>query len=332
MRKICTALGLLVIGLLMSCDDGNIVYKDIDFSSSNQVNNCNTKASENIFYKIQQSEVLILQVDAANLLKDPQVKEVTTTIDGTSTKLEYRNYNDNVSSASICEAPAPAFPIVLKSIAGSEGGKVQIVRNIAINNEPTSNVVSLAYQYAFYLHNIDFSDQDTNIKYDKMFFGTNNYKNNALNFNFKNTDDSYKPVSYCEQQFYTLSDKEAIILNIKQSDLPTQATSEPVVLTLNDSQTVTFKQYQKGGINLEQVCSNPGDIPGTSDSTINTLIELWVANKGEIHISTRLTNPAQGQPILVHTISLVNITFSKDQYTELNFVKDQIILGEYRAN
>ncbi|MHC5310464.1 hypothetical protein ACYSNM_10455 [Myroides sp. LJL116] len=332
MKKIFTAIPLLAALLLSSCDDGDLIYNDIDFSAKNVVDKCPNPGAEKIFYKIQDQESLILLVDVENLMKDPTLSKVQVTIDGQQTSLEYRKYADKIAADNICKIPSPAFPNVIKSIKASPGGSVDISRNITMKYDSADKdaKVNLTYQYVFYLQNINFNDGQTNIKYDKMFFGTNNYQSRILDFSFTNKDQRPVFANYsCQDQFFALNNKEALSMDLTREDLPSDATSSPLILKIDDQRKLSFKQYQRTGISLNQVCENPGDIPGDSPATINTLVELWKASSGEIHISASWTQPIEGERQLKYQISLVNIVFNKDQYEKYSFVKPIIELGEF---
>lgn len=332
MKKFLTLIGIAAASVLYSCDDGNLIYNDIDFSSSNTVSKCNNIGAEKIFYKIQKQEVLILMTDVANLMKDPSVPSVTTTIDGSTNSLEYRKYAADIAASNICDIPSPAFPNVIKSIPASAGGTLRINRDIAMNYDNTlaENPVKLTYQYAFYLENINFQDQETSIKYADMFFGTNNYDSRSLDFSF--TNEMQRPTFAdfsCQDKFYALSDKEALVMDLTQLDLPTQATDQPISIAINQQTKVSYKQYRRTGINLDQVCQYPGDIPGTSQGTTNTLMELWQASSGEFRISASWTDPVAGERQLKYKIDLVNVVFNKDQYQHISFTRPIIELGEF---
>lgn len=336
MKKIVTFAFLGFSILLSSCNDGEMVYKDIDFSEVTSVSRCSNIGGEKVFYKLKQDEALILIVDADNLMRDESTQIVNIEIDGTNTALEYRKYDDNVSSNSICNVPVPAFPNAIQQIPASPGGLLTIRRDIAmLNNESEDplgdNTVSLTYQYSFVLENINFQQGETNIKYDRMPFGTNNYASRSLAFKFINSDATLKEVNLCNNTLVTLADKEAMLLSVLEGDLPNDATDAPKIINLNEERKLIFRQYRRTGINLTNVCENEGDIPGTSEGNINTLDELWTSTNGQIEITSRWTNPGEGlEPKLVHAINLKNVVFAKQEYEQLTFTKTNIIFGEYR--
>lgn len=333
MKKFFTIASIAMLTVLSSCDDGNIVYNDIDFSRDASVSKCSTLGAEKIFYKIQNDEALILVVDADNLMSDPTTESVDVEIDGQSTSLDYRKYTDRVDNTSICNLPPPATPSVIKSIPASPGGTVHITREISLINNTTegNNSVSMTYQYAFYLQNINFNEGDTNIKYDQMLFGTNNYANRTLAFKFTNNDGTNKPLLQCEggNRTIAIADREALLVNLTIDELPTEAGTKTI--NLDDNRVAIFRYYNRTGINLTSVCQYDGDIPGSTPANINRLDELWTANRGQIVIETRQTNPIDGPSRLVHVVSLQGAHFIKDQLTKHSFTKD-VILGEYTTD
>lgn len=332
MKKFFTLAGISFMFLLTSCDDGNLVYKDIDFSKVTAVQRCTTPGADKIFYKLQNDEALILVIDADNIMKDETISKAEVEINGTTTLLDYRKYNAKVDGTSICNLPPPATPSVIQSIAASPGGTVLIDRSIQItnNNTPTNNAVNLIYQYIFSLKNINFSQGDTNIKYDNMLFGSTNYANRTLKFDFNNNNNLGLNNYSCNNAFYTLRDQEALGITLTEDDLPKDATTTDKIIELTNTRLASFKQYERGGIKLNEVCNNQGDIPGSNPNNPNRLLEHWVANRGQITINSRWTVPVDGSPAkLLHTIKLNNATFIKVTDTSRTFNKSLLDIGTY---
>ncbi|MDM1398589.1 hypothetical protein HX049_15680 [Myroides odoratimimus] len=329
MKKFFTLAGISFIFLLTSCDDGNLVYKDIDFSKVTAVQRCTTPGADKIFYKLQKDEALILVIDADNIMRDETISRARVDINGTDTSLDYRKYTDKVEGKSICNLPPPATPSVIQSIAASPGGTVIIDRTVQVTNNTTAanNSVNLIYQYTFSLLNVNFNQGDTNIKYDNMPFGSTTYANRTLAFKFDNNNGNGLDNFNCNNSLYNLKDKEALILNITEGDLPTEPTTESII-ELNEKRVVSLKQYSRTGINLNQVCEYQGDIPGSNTNNPNKLEEYWIASKGQIVIKSRWTEPADGsEPKLLHEISLRNLTFVKSSNSDRTFVKPTLTFG-----
>lgn len=329
MKKFFTLAGISFIFLLTSCDDGNLVYKDIDFSKVTAVQRCTTLGADKIFYKLQNDEALILVIDADNIMRDETISRARVDINGTDTSLDYRKYTDKVEGKSICNLPPPATPSVIQSIAASPGGTVIIDRTVQVTNNTTetNNSVNLIYQYTFSLLNVNFNQGDTSIKYDNMPFGSTTYANRTLAFKFDNNNGNGLNNFNCNNSLYNLKDKEALILNITEEDLPTEPTTESII-ELNEKRVVSIKQYSRTGINLNQVCEYQGDIPGSNTNNPNKLEEYWIASKGQIVIKSRWTDPVDGsEPKLLHDISLRNLTFVKASNKDRTFVKPTLTFG-----
>lgn len=324
MKRVFTIAAAVLLFTMSSCNDGKLTYNDIDFSKTTTVDRCSILGDgARVFYKIQDTEALILVANMDEIMRDETVQTVDIEIDGVSTQLMYRKYSDKVNASSICSFPAPAFPSVTQEIFASPGAVLRTQRTVAIRNTDNTEVnanhsVSLTYQYNFMLFNVNFQEGSTNIKYDRMNYGTNNYNTNTLGFNFLNNDGTYKAVNNCRSNLVALSDKEAMLLNLSIEDLP--VTEGEKIIPLSDTRNLVFKQYDRAGINLNEVCNNEGDIPGTI--TPNKMIEKWTARIGNIVINTRWTNPAEGgERKLLHTINLQDVVFSKELYENLTFRK-----------
>lgn len=336
MNKVFTLAGLCLTALLTSCNDGDIVYKDINFDKVTRVDRCDTSlAARRVFYKLNNEEALILQIDADGYMRDETIQNVEVDIDGRNTSLEYRKYNGKVAGANICNTPPPGFPNVMQLIPATPGGKVYIRREVSIDNKQgtaitDNNSVTLTYQYTFYLKNISFVQDDINMKYDQMLFGTTNYNSRVLDFKFVQNDGKPKELNPCNATLLVLADKEAMQLDLSTDDLP--KTEGTTTLDLNDKRTLRFKQYERAGINAIQVCENEGNIPGLNGSTPNVLNEYWIATTGQVLITSRWTEPIEGGTrYLQHEIKLQNVGFMKKGVDYLRFQKNNLFFGNIRS-
>lgn len=332
MKKVYTLAAAIFLFGLSSCDDGKLNYNDIDFSSVTTVNRCSDAGDgAKVFYKLKDTDAFILIADMDNIMRDESIQTIDVEIDGTNTSLAYRKYNDQVASNSICMFPAPSSPNVVQEIPASPGATLRTQRMVSIRNSDNTELisdhaVSLTYQYNFTILNANFQDGETGMKYDRMPFGTNNYRSNTLGFKFLNNDNTFKTINPCQDQWITLSDKEAMLLQLATTDLPTDAGEK--IIPLSSTNPLVFKQYTRAGINLTEVCENDGDIPGNTAANTNRLVENWKSTSGDIVINTRWTNPAGGeQAKLVHEITLRNVVFTKASYDNLTFRKAILPFG-----
>ncbi|MGG5506430.1 MULTISPECIES: hypothetical protein [unclassified Myroides] len=332
MKKVYTLAAAIFLFGLSSCDDGKLTYNNIDFSSVTTVNRCSDIGDgAKVFYKLKDTDAFILVADMDNIMRDENVQIVDVEIDGTTTSLAYRKYNDKVESLSICKFPAPSHPSVVEEIAASPGATLRTQRMVSINNTNNTELIDnhevrLTYQYNFTILNVNFKDGDTDMKYDRMPFGTNNYRYSSLGFKFLNSDNTAKTINPCQEKWITLSDKEAMLLPLTTEELPTDEGEKIIPLTTN--RPLAYRQYARAGINLTEVCENEGDIPGNTPSNNNRLVENWTAVSGDIVINTRWTNPAgEEKAKLVHEIILRNLTFAKTQNNNLTFHKNILPFG-----
>ncbi|NMH27287.1 hypothetical protein [Flavobacterium silvaticum] len=100
----------LMLALLSSCDDGDLVYEDLDFDSSD-IKECNNT----ILYKTGADQAFIINLPdvAAALPIQPTVAGTPLNITiGATNRLVYRHYNGTVSVNNICASIPPATPIV----------------------------------------------------------------------------------------------------------------------------------------------------------------------------------------------------------------------------
>lgn len=336
MKKVFTLVAALSLVGLSSCNDGDLSYNNIDFSTVTTVNRCSSLGDgAKVFYKIKDTEAFILVADMDNIMRDESVQIVDVELDGTTTSLAYRKYNGKVETGSICSFPAPSTPVVVEEILASPGATLRTQRMVSIKNNDNGELigdhsVSLTYQYNFTILNVNFKDGDSNIKYDRMPFGTNNYNSNSLGFKFLNNDNTFKTINPCQTQWVTLSDKEAMLVVLSAEDFPQEAGEK--VLALSADRPLQYRQYARAGINLTEVCENDGDIPGNTPANNNRLVENWLATSGELVINTRWTNPAEGAPAkLLHEITVRNVVFNKAQFTDLTFRKSILPFGSFIA-
>lgn len=105
---------------LLSCNDGDIQIETLDFSAVT-AQNCGTlTADTNLFFKINDTETLILTLASGLLKNEVSETEITSAIPESS-KLSYRTFSGPVASSYFCDSPPPATPIVLKEINAEKG-------------------------------------------------------------------------------------------------------------------------------------------------------------------------------------------------------------------
>ena len=108
-----------------ACSDGDIDIDVIDFDSASlQFCESQTTVNSSIFFKINNDEALILELQSGLLQNQATTDTIRSTIPSQS-NLIYRFFNDDVSKSYFCDEIPPATPSVVEEIL-AEAGEVLI--------------------------------------------------------------------------------------------------------------------------------------------------------------------------------------------------------------
>jgi len=112
---------LCFVALFYSCNDGDLQIETIDFDSV-AISTCESTVttSSTIFFKINNKEALILELQSG-VLKNEVSSEVITSLVPSQSKLTYRVFLDNVTSNYFCDAIPATTPSVLEEIEAEDG-------------------------------------------------------------------------------------------------------------------------------------------------------------------------------------------------------------------
>lgn len=184
MKKI---VGLLLIATsLTACNDGDIVFENLDFNGI-EIQKCE---DNELYFKINDKELLLVDFsDATNndngsvldsLAPLNEMQSLTTT---NTTKIYYRTYDTAISANAICATLAPANPKVTAEYTSLSGGEILYTRTIipAVTKEQTVNI---NYTYTINFRNITLTNGTSEIKYATLPYGSYVYDNSRLSFNF----------------------------------------------------------------------------------------------------------------------------------------------------
>lgn len=140
----------LVILSLWSCDDGNFDIEEFDFSNAVGA----ACVEGNFFYKINGSEVLLLQLQSPAFINEiTPINEPRTINISSSNSVRYRVYSDVMTNALLCSNIAPATPVVVEEWLASSGTiQIQTVVN------KTTNASTGATTITGYTHNVNLLD------------------------------------------------------------------------------------------------------------------------------------------------------------------------------
>lgn len=302
MKKFTFLLSSLL--LLSSCDDGDLVFEELNFSAK-EIQTCNS-----LYYKINGKELLIVNLANNNngLILDEnaplnQVQNISTS---DLNKIYYRTYSETVNQNTICSTIPPAQPVVVSEYVSNSGALIQYIRRSNVGY--TNNKAIINYNYTINFKNVTLSNGTSEIKYEDYPFGTLIYKTNTLAFAFTN-------FTNCDTQLISADSDEELIFTLDTAfTLPNSVGEQSYNLSSN--QHLTYYLYD-GNIVNQSAC----------DAKTNAIKEQWTAVTGNYVIkTTELVNQVtQNVDALKHEFYLKNVTFTKDG---LSFTIDELKIQE----
>jgi hypothetical protein len=311
MKKIHHILGLLLI--LFSCSDGDLITQDFSFGLA-EVKKC---ASTSTLFKINAQQALILNIAESNFpnvetaLNTPRIVNVAA-----GTSIQYRKYSGNVTSASICDSPAPSNPTVQEEW-NVIGGTIEITTKKVLDS---NNIVIIGYNHNIVFRNVTFVGAGKQIAYETYDFG--NYRTSVivLPFNFATSS-----LLTCSTNLkYKYNDKEALLLQIDPTIFSKDNSSKSVLIDGSNC-SVSYRIYN-GSLNASFFCTA---IPPVAPA----LVEEWIAVNGVATLSgiVKVENTIiVGTPNhFKHVIKFYKTTFKKGVQTYNPAVTDDYFFGEF---
>jgi hypothetical protein len=117
MKKV---LAIIASATIWSCSTNDLQIEIIDFDDAS-VQNCGTLSIQTeVFFKLNETEALILELESDLLANEPSDGEIQSSIPGSS-QLTYRIFNGNVDTGYFCDAIPPANPSVLEDVIAESG-------------------------------------------------------------------------------------------------------------------------------------------------------------------------------------------------------------------
>tara|TARA_R110000868_G_scaffold42696_2_gene144133 strand:+ start:4074 stop:4580 length:507 start_codon:yes stop_codon:yes gene_type:complete len=144
----------LLIGcsiLFFACNDGDLQIETVDFDSIETVQSCDTVSvsTENVLFKINGDEALIVTLPSGLLKNEVSTTELTSAVPGSS-QISYRIFSETVTSTYFCDSPPPLTPTVLEEIE-AEGGSIIIT---------TTTEDSITFTHTIQLNGITFLNEN----------------------------------------------------------------------------------------------------------------------------------------------------------------------------
>ncbi|MGA9637831.1 hypothetical protein [Flavobacterium sp.] len=312
MKKIASLLAFMF--LLNSCDDGNLTQENIDFETYN-TQKC---ANNNIIYKINDKEALLIEIPTTSFGNEPTTKSLT--ISATSNRVVYRFYNGVVSSDNICETIQPATPIVVDQWVATSG-TIEILTSAQIDtSEDGNNSTKITgYSHLITLKNITFSIKNGEQTFRTLAFGRYITTATNLPFNFE------KLLTKCSSsnQIYDYKSNEAILLDIAPSLIVNEVTppnTPRIGLIGTTTNKLTYRLFT-GLLSPDYFCQ-------ATTPTTPTLSQEWIGSEGVSDTSgiIEVTTTTNGTNGFKHTITLKKATLKKGNNSFT--LGDSYLLGE----
>jgi hypothetical protein len=306
MKKVISLLVLVLF--INACDDGNLTQEDISFNAV-AVQSCSTN---NILYKINSQESLLLQIPFSNFTNEPTTTGIPTSIniDNSTYRVLYRNYNGAVISDNICNIIPPATPTVNEQWTGTSG-KIQITTTaVKTTNATTNSTTITGYNHNIVFKNISFAKVNGTQVYESFAFGDFVTSATTLTFGFdkildqcSSTKDVY---DYSSSESFTLSNIDAsLIVNTE-----TPSGSPRTALIGSNSNVLSYRLFTGGIITANYFCN-------TTTPTTPNVNQKWDAVSGVTGVSgiIEVTTIKNGTSAYKHTIVLKNVTLKKGNST-----------------
>ncbi|WP_405416031.1 hypothetical protein [Maribacter sp. Asnod1-A12] len=137
--------------LFFGCNDGDLQIETVDFDSIDTIESCNdiSASRENVLFKINDDEALILNLPSELLKNEATTTDITSEVPGSS-QVSYRIFSETVTSSYFCDSPPPLTPTVLEEIE-AEGGSIIIT---------TIEEDSVTYNHTIQLSGISFLNEN----------------------------------------------------------------------------------------------------------------------------------------------------------------------------
>jgi hypothetical protein len=280
--------------VLLGCDDGNLTVDTINFDDV-ATQSCTTN---NIIYKINDKEVLIIEIPKTSFGTEPTALNTPTIVPISATnRVFYRFYDATVTASSICETVAPITPIVTKQWTATSGN-IQISTSAQKNTDGTKIT---GYKHSIVLKNITFAKENGSQLYETFNFGDYIVSATPLPFAFGTT------IEKCSSNLlYKYNSAEALTLNIDPALLATSNLGTvKTALIGSTTNALTYRLYS-GLLSANYFCNVV--LPTTP-----AVAQEWFADAGVSGVSgivevTTTTNGASG---FKHTIVLKNVILRK---------------------
>ncbi len=290
---------LLLVSIVFtfnSCDDGDFVVENFNFSDST-IQRCSV--TSDIYVKTKGSELLLAiipneyMIDKVTEIGTPRIYTITA-----NDQIIYRKYNGDVTTSSICSTIPPASPSVVEEYKASQGATIEITTSINTVVNETTLATTINYNHQITFRNVLFSNATSTLNYLEYNFGTFKSTSNILPFNLTNST----ALNCSDAVIYKKTGNQALILDFDSDHYTNNVGTETI--NLNASNQIICKLFN-ATVDATTICSSATPAPVS-------LIEEWIANEGQVTITTTevldINNIVIGHK---YEITLNNIVYKK---------------------
>lgn len=328
---------LLFAFLLNGCDDGNLIFDELDFDDVS-VARCADIANDvpsNILYKLNDTEALILQIDDLETeLPDtptPEGEPASINIDGTNVRVVYRLYSATADADNICESIQPPTPVVTEEWNATAGTinitTASIIQaNTAAGYEGGEVIDKL--RHAIVLKNVTFQTPSNQIVYETFAFGNYDVEFDAPSLSIGGTpalcdlDDA----TYAYDLLYRFNATTAFTINIDPALLDVTVLNTPKTGVISgEMNRVTYNRFED--IDLSAMPDFCASYLGLTPAA------TWISVDGEAGVSgiVEVTTTTFGSSFQ-HTIRLRNVRLQNTGGTLSFKIADDFLYGELIQN
>jgi hypothetical protein len=315
MKKIFAFLAAFI--LLTGCDDGDMTFRTFNFDDDDP-ETCDEESG--VFYKINDSEVLIFELDYdTNLVNIPTETGAPRTVEGVV--LTYRNYSGDVSlSSTLCSTIPPASPTVIEEWIGE--GQFEIVTTPVYDSVDDDVDHVTGYNHQITLRTGTFAKDGEEITITNVSLGTIR-RDLGFDFDFESDPETPTVLAPCDNNvntLYTATGSEALVLTLEDEYINATTTLQ---IDLDDP--------GDNSLLLRVFSSSPGEenICGPNPPISPVEEQRWVAAEGIIEIEV-----VQDGSSYIHTVHLKNVVFD-DQESQATYEvlpADDYIIGTFTTN
>lgn len=295
---------LLAVVLCVSCDDGDMTLKTFNFNQNAAPERC---GENNVLFKINGTEVLLLDIDQSNFQNIVNTTGKIVAVDA-NTKLIYRNYSGTINATVLCAEIPPASPVVNEEWNAEAGGQIKIITTESKNE---SGIVT-GYNHQITLINIKFTKGDEEIIITDNLFGT--YTTPVgYSFDFRDAEDNAR-VEKCDDKnlFYKVTAQESLLIEFDTIPFSEAVTTKTITLENNPGKRVYFNVYS-GNVSNTSICAAVPPITPV-------VTARWTATSGNLKIVTSVQNDT----VYSHKFYLSDVKFTRQDNTNQSFTVGQL--------